>query len=204
MTKTTKYMLGMAALMGLSMSMMASAQAEGYYDYNPFNGDTQGAYIAGQAGGSFPDGDLDNDGSYALSLGYQFAPNIRAEVEGGYRKNDFSSALVNGDASTWTVMLNGFYDFKNETRFTPYLGGGIGWARSNLDGSVGGASFDESDNAFVYQVGGGASYALTESVAFTADYRWVDTGDFKYSAGGVSAKDDYSAHEVRAGLRYTF
>lgn len=167
----------------------------GYYDWNPFT-NNQGVYISGQAGWSSPtDDDLEDDGSYAVALGYQFTPLTRVELEAGYRNNDIDGAP--GDADTWTWMVNAFWDFKNDTRFTPYIGGGIGWAYQNIDS----AGVDDSDNAFVYQVGGGASYNLNQNWALTADYRWVDTGDFDYGAGG---DEDYSAHEVRAGVRYTF
>lgn len=165
------------------------------YDWNPF-ADNQSVYLALEAGGNFPtDSDFEDSGSYAAALGYQFGPMIRAELEVAYRNNDIED--TSGDADTWTTMLNAFWDFKNETRFTPYVGAGLGWAHQNLDtGAV-----DDDDNAFVYQVGAGASYNFTQNWAVTADYRWVDTGDFDYGAG---SDDDYSAHEVRAGVRYTF
>jgi opacity protein-like surface antigen len=177
-----------------TMNDTAPSAGSGDHSWMPYG--ASGMYLAGQIGGSFPTGDLDNDVSYALALGWQFSPNIRAELEGAYRNNDFNN--FTGDASTWTWMANGFYDFKNSTPFTPYVGGGIGWAYQNVN-NVG---FDDSDSAFVYQLGAGVSYNLTPNAALTADYRWIDTGNFNH--GGGIGDDDYSAHEVRGGVRYTF
>lgn len=190
--KRFKLLLSAVAL--LSISVSAAFANDGTYDWNPFV-DNQGVYIAGQAGGTFPSDDFDDGGSYALALGYQFSPMMRAELEGAYRHTDLEDAP--GDADTYTAMLNAFWDFKNDTRFTPYIGAGIGWAFQSIDSGP----IDDDDNAFVYQLGAGASYNLTQNWALTADYRWVDTADFDYD-GGVGG--DFSSHEVRAGVRYTF
>jgi OmpA-OmpF porin, OOP family len=191
-----------AALVAAAFFLPATAKAEDGYGFWP---KWEGAYVAGQAGGSFPtDDELDNGGSYALALGYQFNANVRTELEGSYRNNDFDSGVTDADADTWGLMLNAFYDFKNESRLTPYVGGGIGWAHSNLDGDVGGIGFDDSDDAFAYQLGAGLAFNVTDGLALTADYRWFDTTDFTYDFAGVEGDADYSAHEIRAGFRYVF
>lgn len=176
--------------------LSTSSGEPGYYDWNPF-ADNRGVYISGSAGGAFPTGnDLENGGSYDLSIGYQFAPMVRAELEGAYRNTDIEGAP--GDADTYTAMLNAFWDFKNDTRFTPYIMGGLGWSWQHVDTT----GFDGTDNAFVYQLGAGASYNLTQNWALTADYRWVDTSDYDFGFAG--GDEDYASHELRAGVRYTF
>ena len=102
---------------------------------------------------------------------------------------------------TQSVMLNGYYDFDTGTKLTPYVGAGIGYAKVKgtlyvsgvKDGSI-------DDNNFAWQAGFGAGYALTDNVTFDAGYRYVDYGDFTED----SVKVDTSAHELYAGLRYSF
>lgn len=189
----SKILLPAVALF-MAVSPLAFADDNG----SMWNNEMQGVYIAGQAGMGFPTDNYDDSGSYAGALGYQFSPNVRTELEFSYRNNDLD--IGGGDVSTSALMLNAFYDFKNDTRFTPYVGGGIGMARSSVDSVVG----DDSDHAFAYQLGGGVSYAMTPNFALTADYRWFDTSSFDYTIAGVSTSEDYSSHEVRAGVRYTF
>jgi len=172
-----------------------SYHSDSYYHWNPVASDTTGMYIAGEAGGSFPTNDLDDDGVYSLALGWQFMPMVRAELEGGYRNNDLD--VGTGHANTWTWMLNGYYDFKNDSMITPYLGAGLGYAHSQLHAP----GVDEGDGAFVWQAIAGASFNLTPNWAITADYRYIDTGNFDYTA---ATSFDYTAQEVRGGLRYTF
>ncbi|MDB5477737.1 MAG: rane protein [Alphaproteobacteria bacterium] len=172
-----------------------SYHSETYYNWNPFSAQTTGLYVAGAAGGSFPDDNLDDSGVYSVSLGWQFHPMVRAELEAAYRDNDLDGARA-GDAETYTYMLNAFWDIKNDTRFTPYLGVGAGWAYQKLDAT----DVSESENNFVYQGIAGVSFNIDNNWALTADYRYVDALNFDYST--VNA--DYSAHEVKGGLRYTF
>lgn len=183
---------------GSSTTTTTSSSSSDSYSWYPFSKDAQGVYFGLQGGGSWPtnSSDLDNSGSYAISLGWQFHPMIRAELEAGYRRNGVSDFV--GHENTYTYMANLFWDFKNSSRFTPYVGGGLGWAENELRD----AGYQDDDSAFVYQLGAGVSYNINDRWAVTADYRWVDTSDFDH--GGPVGSNDYRANEVRGGLRYTF
>ena len=168
-----------------------SYHSETYYHWNPLAQDTTGFYVSGAAGGAFPTDDFDNDGVYKVSLGWQFHPMMRAEIEGGYRNLDTDGA-GSGDADVWTAMFNGIFDIKNDTMFTPYIGVGIGYAYENLDANAA-AGGNNNESAFAYQGIAGVSFNIDNNWAVTAQYNYIDTTNF-----------DYSAHEVTGGLRYTF
>src|ERR1700722_16505858 len=89
----------------------------------------EGPYIGLEGGGNFL-GDISPhgggadtrstwDGGYVGlgSLGYNFGNGIRAELEGGYRRNDVdgvrnsSPGSSTGALGMYTVMVNGLYDF---------------------------------------------------------------------------------------------
>lgn len=178
---------------------------------------TRGPYISGQLGYNKTVGDsgtLDNAASFAAAAGYRFNPNVRVEGEVSYRNNDYADTITgasaSGDIKGTTLMANAWYDFANASALTPYVGGGLGIMRANADVKFPGfiTTIDDSDVAFAWQLGGGLAYDVTSSVALTADYRYMDTGNFnfKVSNGGVANIDagDYSAHEVRVGARYSF
>jgi opacity protein-like surface antigen len=163
-----------------------------------YQGILSNAYVAGQIGYNNPTGgDLDDEASYSVSLGYHVNPSFRVEGEFAYRENDISVSGVSGDSRVGNLMVNGWYDLVNSSKFTPYVGGGVGIAHGELKGTTGGAFFDDKDYAFVYQAGAGVAYALNDKIDLTADYRFIDTSNFNFG-------EDYKAHDVRAGLRYNF
>lgn len=175
------------------MTRNTTYHSETRYEWNSGK-KTRDFYLAGQAGGSFPaSGDLENDGVYGLAAGWYVNDNIRMELEGAYRTNDFETG---GRSDTWNTMLNAYWDFHNSSSITPYLGFGAGWAFNKLKDTAS----DDKDNGFTYQAIAGASIDMTDSLALTVDYRFVDTDKFKYTAGDF----DYRAHEVHGGLRYSF
>ena len=161
-----------------------------------------GLYVAGQVGYNDPNGDFLNENAvYAGAVGYHVTPDIRAEVEYSYRRNDVDGgALISGRNRVQLLTANAWYDFKNVTAFTPYLGGGVGVARAKAIGNVPLIGFTTSsqDNAFAYQLGAGVSYALCKNMDLTADYRYINTNSFD------DIGDDYKASEFRGGVRYNF
>lgn len=153
-------------------------------------------YVAGQIGWNNPnENDLNNTAVFSGSAGYRFNPNFRLEGEIAYRKNDADLGIpgVSGDAKGTNYMINGWYDFANSTLFTPYVGGGIGWATANEKASGLGITASDHENAFIYQLGAGVAYNLTQKFALTADYRYLNTSNF-----------NYIANEIRGGVRYSF
>ena len=56
------------------------------------------------------------------------------------------------------------------------------------------------DNTFTWQLGAGASYALTNNISLDAGYRYVDYGDFNE----YDSKIDTTSNELYIGARYTF
>ncbi|PTS86143.1 MULTISPECIES: outer membrane protein, partial [unclassified Caulobacter] len=101
----------------------------------------------------------DRDWAGFVRLGYQFSPNWRAELEGGYRPGDLTSVRGNavrqqprglctpgvtrtaaapacgspdGSIDSWTVMANVLYDFAPDAWLNPFVGAGIGINRLDV------------------------------------------------------------------------
>ena len=92
------------------------------------------------------------------------------------------------DFSAHQFFVNAYYDFLNNSRWTPYVGAGVGWARTSLDyqarflrktvaqgypadkpqaaaGTLSLLNTELTDTLFGFQFLGGLDYALTEKVS---------------------------------------
>ena len=143
------------------------------------------------------------------ALGYDWGA-FRGELEIGYSESDFDQISsggigvdVEGDITTLTYLAAVYWDIENSSKFTPYLGVGIGGASIDVEGSVpilGIGQGDSDDSVFAYKLGAGGSYAMTNSVDFTVGYSFLGTSDPDFD--GVEA--EVSSHSFSAGLRMRF
>lgn len=110
-----------------------------------------------------------------------------------------------------SLMLNAYYDINTCTKWTPYVGAGMGVAMlkfTEKDMEDGDKASDRTYN-FAWQVGAGVAYDLTKNVALDAGYRYINSGSAvanKRIATDLSRKTKYksAAHEIYLGARYTF
>ena len=146
-----------------------------------------------------------------------FAPNISSAIFNGVEvqfPEGFPSFLVN-ELRTQSLMLNGYYDFKNTTKFTPYLSAGLGVSRIENDISTNPEIFNSSEhistdtnNNFAWTAGAGVAYQVTKDVALDLAYRYVDAGEIETSLSfdGANFKNtaDLISHDYSLGIRYNF
>ena len=158
------------------------------------------------------------------TAGYDFGF-VRMECEMSYKQGEITSASdqafatryvnVDGHVGTFAMMMNGFFDLHNETPFTPYLGGGMGFANVHLSdtrgvdavsGALNNHIFqDDSDNVFAYQAGAGVEVALNRRLSLDLGYRYFGTGTAtlkKDWPNYTNVKMD--SHNATAGLRLKF
>ncbi len=124
------------------------------------------------------------------AVGYSltnFMAGLRAEVEAGYRQNQVDGAFLSStvlttdfgpvdvDHQTFSVLANLWYDF-DVGGFKPYLGGGIGWAETEFEGTYNGVlattPFSFEDSGFAWQVGGGINFDVSPNVKLGVNYRY--------------------------------
>ncbi len=114
----------------------------------------------------------------------------RAELEASYRNNEIDNA-GDGRAESGALMANAYWDIETGTRFTPYIGGGIGVAHVEFDTTGG-----DEGTEFAYQGIAGASFAI--------DPRWSVGAEYRYFATTQVDNTDYDNHAVVANVRYAF
>lgn len=94
--------------------------------------------------------------------------------------------------------------------FRPYIGGGAGLGRLDVDFSTttGAFTIDDSGWGFAYQVGAGVAFDLTSNMAIDIGYRYraINNVEIELNVTGTGSemKTDYSSHNILAGLRWGF
>lgn len=121
-----------------------------------------------------------------------------AAVAGNYAfQADFATNFTASDAGsvqTWALMANAWFDLKNETEFTPYIGGGVGYAISKFKG---GAVYDGVDGNFAWQMGVGVNVAVSEETSLGVGYRYFDAGDVEVTMPTPAGSTTTSEQDVR-------
>ena len=144
-----------------------------------------GFYLRGDLGWSFLDwGDQDNAFTGGGGVGYQFNDYLRSDVRVDWSGN--YSVGHDAVANLTTVLGNIYFDWKNDTVFTPYIGAGAGY------GWIGG---DHSDDGFTYALMAGVSVDMSQSIALDFGYRYREL-----MLDGTDPND----HSALAGIRFKF
>lgn len=176
-----------------------------------------------------------------IALGYDFSKRldvpVRVELEySATSKMDrkMSSSWSDEDSEGYedfkmkidvqSLFFNAYYDFKNTTSFTPYIGAGVGLAFVGAKTSVNSHEEGESDESyslgkktrtnFAWNVGLGCAYALNDTVSIDLGYRYADFGKAKTkSYSGVDDGQPFTVygkaqnvamHQFMLGARFTF
>jgi OOP family OmpA-OmpF porin len=125
-----------------------------------------------------------------LAVGYGFGNGLRAELEGDFKYNSFTSngnsntQSAGGNEQKYGAMVNALYDFNNVVPWmVPYVGVGVGyqavqWSNVRASSTSGGDSiFVASDNAtkssFAYQGIAGVSFPITPQLSLTGEYHFM-------------------------------
>lgn len=144
-------------------------------------------------------------------VGYGWANGLRLEGEYFHNQNNVKSVAgldgAGGHVSNNILFLNALYDFKTETRFTPYIGAGVGPDFASVtNAGASGAGYLTGDAVVgAYQGIAGVAAQLDRNWSVSADYRYVGSFDPKVgnSAGG-EGRIENASHNIILGVRYSF
>jgi opacity protein-like surface antigen len=150
---------------------------------------TSGFYLRGDAGASFLNwsgGTDDTSWVAGGGFGYRFNDYFRADLTGDWSGN--YSIAPGAKLDTAIVLGNVYFDWKNDSMFTPYVGAGIGY------GWASGAGFNDSEG-IAAGLAAGVSVDMTTNLALDVGYRFRDI---------MISGDDPMEHQVTAGIRFKF
>ncbi|MDR1166059.1 MAG: TonB-dependent receptor plug domain-containing protein [Deltaproteobacteria bacterium] len=132
----------------------------------------------------------------------------------------------NMSARTYNVFLNGFIDWRNKTRFTPYVGGGLGLTHFHVETKqdiaieydhtrtgFNSVWFNPSHTArifrtrdrkwdFAWNFSVGCSYQVSDNAAIDISYRYVDLGAIKIRPSLTGAYRQGLSSTVPATIYY--
>ncbi|WP_447495514.1 outer membrane protein [Escherichia coli] len=174
--------------------------------------------------------------SGGIAFGYdlhpQFSIPVRTELEFYARgkadttynlyKDHAGHSDLKNEVSVNSLMLNAYYDFRNDSAFTPWVSAGIGYARIHQE-STGSGSWDygygervrysisrsgSADN-FAWSIGAGVRYDVTPDIALDLSYRYLDAGKsslyYKDTEGDkYKSEVDVKSHDIMLGMTYNF
>jgi opacity protein-like surface antigen len=161
--------------------------------------------------------DVTYGGGFALDtgIGYDFGA-IRTELTYGYSAPSVESIVsrdlsrsfsAGGKVNKNDIMLSAYWDVLTFSRFTPYIGGGIGYTDLS---TVRGSSFDTGSyynpryhdkGLFGWQAKVGVSYALAYKWDVYAEGTFSGTGNPQFEGVNFSS---YKVFGAKLGFRYRF
>ena len=142
-----------------------------------------------------------------LNLGYAYSSGLRPELNFNYSKSDIERIVIGGVNNTgqddrikaYRFMANVWYDIGTGTNFSPYIGGGIGLQRSELE-----LGTSRTSNAFAYQLGAGLNWWFTKKTSLSLDYRFASSKPSFDLGSGSSLEQKLDNHQIGLGLKYLF
>jgi OOP family OmpA-OmpF porin len=210
----------------------------------------RGLYIGAGAGYNLPAGigaitnlalpststNLQTNGGFAglASVGYALGNGMRFEIEGNYRRGNINGASgpivtgANGRLQTYAVMANAMFDLDVGSPWIyPYIGGGLGYAWTNLGNvtltgpttcapgalacvpSPFSATVNSTQGNLAVQAIGGLSFPMPRvpGLSLTTEYRFFGVPrdeTFAVAVGSsVKLRGQYN-HSFMLGVRYAF
>ena len=141
------------------------------------------------------------DPGYFIGLAFgKHVDKIRFEAEISYQKSKVDSMTVNGvsvaasgdqEIRLSSLLFNLYYDFKNGSRFTPYISAGLGLGNMKLDGAT------KSDAVGEYQFGAGMAFQISERIALDLKGRYLGTTDAEFDTSSLDFSTINAIFDVR-------
>ena len=159
----------------------------------------------------------DTGSSFGVGIGVELATKFRLQFDINYTDNDvdpftFDAGLIDpsqagnpvtasGNITQLSLMINGIFDLSDkQDKVRPYVGLGIGSTRVSEEVSLSipglsDTSFYGSDWGGTWQIVAGASFSVSDSGSFYANYRYANVR---------SEGDDYRNSTITLGYKFQF
>ncbi len=162
-----------------------------------------------------PSGTVTYGGGFSVDggIGYDFGA-IRTELTYGYsapslntlnfeNKGNFGNPGLSGKVNKNDILASVYWDVLPFSRFTPYIGGGLGYTNlSTPNVNVAGVNLGGSNKGlFGWQAKAGVSYALAYNWDLYAEGTYSGASSFTTDYARFGTYDDFGA---KLGFRYRF
>ena len=126
------------------------------------------------------------------------------QVSGSWNGRTFNTERVQGDISSTAILGNIVYDFKSNSRLTPYGMAGIGMSLLSLNdlNASNIAMANDMDLVAALQVGAGFSLDLDKKTKIDIGYRYFETRTPEFSdSTGIPYESVFASHNFLLGAR---
>jgi opacity protein-like surface antigen len=185
----------------LGFTGAASAQSQPGYYVSGEGGVSLLPNLQLKSGGTTPHENFDTGYAYGGAVGYDMGNGARVELDALHQQSSLSSISgtpANGHLQSTSLMVNGQYDLMQGTKFTPYVGVGVG--TQNVGASINGAH--DSDWKPAYQAEAGLRTNISDKVSVFGEYRFSQSEAADLSLGGTNVHQHFADHGILAGLTY--
>ncbi len=154
--------------------------------------------------------------TYGLPVRNEFEFTYRMKADTDITTTNRTSGVAQAgtaEISSVNFMLNSFYDFPIHSKFSPFIGLGLGVSQNELEVSTtlnGVSQTYESDASigFAYSLMAGTGYRVSPRWLVDLLYRYIDSGSLRTalgSGGNTNRRFDRGglrSHDIMLGLRY--
>ena len=155
---------------------------------------------------------INGDWSGEFGIGYRFSDNFRGEltysaISAKNEDNTTNTRWAVGEFDTHSLFASGYYDFLSESKFSPYIGLGLGPTLIETDQYNNGYfASDSSEVTFGYQAKVGITYKAFESTDLFIEGVHKGTKAFRLGAvGGDNEQvNPLKTYAAQLGIRYKF
>lgn len=190
----------MSGFLGINLNSDTNAAGTDFFLNEDFDDRVEfdpGISVGGTAGYDFGTVRLEGELSYK-----------HAEIGSVTSQSGFPFRNVNGGIGAGAMMFNGFFDLHNNSRITPYLGGGIGFASLHLSDTttLGEPLYGAADDTvFAYQLGTGVEIDLNRFYSLDIGYRYFVTDRATFDSDlDISTSLKFESHNATLGFRFKF
>lgn len=174
-----------------------------------------------------------------IAVGYNFYPQfslpVRTELE-FYARGKASSKYnlwresagafsgredIKNEITLSSLMLNAYYDFRNDSSFTPYVSAGLGYARIHhkttdvyelkyySSEEAISDSRSDTDNNFAWSLGVGVKYNIYDNLSVDLAYRYFDAGKSQITYRNewneeFKSRVSVRSNDIMLGVTYDF
>jgi outer membrane protein OmpA-like peptidoglycan-associated protein len=191
----------------MPMKVLASGSSGLNFSFKPSVGEIGGAAFGWRLAPVRLEIDADWSHAGVSSIHYGNDAGLGAVVG----KPSFSGTTVpvSGSIQNVPVMLNGYFDLVNHTRFEPYVGVGVGFSTVRLHDITANNAMrlinSSAKTTFAFQPIVGANLQVSDHVSVGLQYRYFRSLDPQFTdRAGHRFTINNSAHNVLASLTYHF
>ena len=160
--------------------------------------------------------ELDPGIRFGVAGGAFFGDYFALELETGWSINEVDSISGFNDVDAWLyqapLLVNGMFQFKNNTGLIPFFGAGaggniVGIDIDDADSPTLELDGDESDFVFAWQVFAGLKFEINNNLSVGLMYRYLWSDDVEWEVDNSAQDievDGVRTHSFSAAVRYSF